>query len=153
MLRAVVAAEIRKLAEQSKDSVNGIRKIITGIQDEARDTLETAHKVEQVLKLQEDAVKNSTVSFSSINLSVERLVENLKQITEDVDNIEGARVSTLGSIENISAVLEEIAASSNTVNQTSSNQLVSVDLLNTSAGTLKSNSEELLNAVNQFTVS
>jgi len=150
---AVVAAEIRKLAEQSKDSVNGIRKIITGIQDEARDTLETAHKVEQVLKLQEDAVKNSTVSFSSINLSVERLVENLKQITEDVDNIEGARVSTLGSIENISAVLEEIAASSNTVNQTSSNQLVSVDLLNTSAGTLKSNSEELLNAVNQFTVS
>lgn len=149
---AVVAEEIRKLAEQSKSSVSDIRKIIGAIQEDTVKTVETAKKAEEVLKLQESAVMNTTGSYKDINESVEKLLEYLKYISEHVNNIEGARVSTLAAIENISAVLEEIAASSNNINQNSSNQLTSVESLTDSAGNLDNNAHKLVIGIQRFQV-
>lgn len=149
---AVVASEIRMLADQSKTSVNDIKKIIGSIYEETTTAVEIAHKAEKVLQLQENAVKNTNVSYDNINDSVEKLIVFLKYITDNVTNIEEARVSTLGAIENISAVLEEIAASSNNVNQTASNQVSSVESLNKSALNLNKNSDNLVNEVQKFTV-
>jgi methyl-accepting chemotaxis protein len=149
---AVVASEIRILAEQSKASVNDIKNIIEKIQTDTKNAVLTAKKAENVMVLQETAVKNTTTSYFKINESVEKLVVFLGYITENVDNIEEARVSTLGAIESISAVLEEIAASSNTVNQTSSDQLIAVERLNNSAGNLNENAEYLVQAIQRFTV-
>jgi len=149
---AVVAGEIRKLAEQSKDAVNDIMLTIKSIQDVTKSTVETAKKVEKELMLQSDAVKATTSSFSEINDSVERLMVFLDQITENVQNIEEARVSTLGAIENISAVLEEVAASTNNVNQASEEMLSSVETLNVSAENLNQDAERLVDRVNKFKV-
>jgi methyl-accepting chemotaxis protein len=149
---AVVASEIRTLAEQSKNSVNDIKKIIGSIQEDTKYVAETARKAEQVLQFQENAVKNTTDSYQNINESVERLVVFLRYITDNVANIEEARVSTLAAIENISAVLEEIAASSNNVNQTSSEQLNAVESLNKSATKLNSNADYLVREVQKFIV-
>ncbi|NMA73047.1 MAG: methyl-accepting chemotaxis protein [Bacteroidales bacterium] len=149
---AVVASEIRKLAEQSKSSVNDIKKIIDSIQEDTKTAVDTARKAEEVLALQENAVKNTTDSYANINGSVEKLVVSLSAITDNVANIEEARISTLGAIENISAVLEEIAASSNNINQTAANQVASVESLNKSAVNLNSNSDNLVSEVEKFTV-
>ncbi len=149
---AVVASEIRTLAEQSKNSVNDIKKIIGSIQEDTENAVEIAKKAEKVMKLQENAVKNTTDSYQDIDESVEKLVVFLKYITDNVGNIEAARVSTLAAIENISAVLEEIAASTNNVNQTSTDQLSSVETLNESAGKLNKNAGHLVNEVEKFIV-
>jgi methyl-accepting chemotaxis protein len=149
---AVVASEIRKLAEQSQGSANDIKKIIESIQGDTKKVVVTARKAETVLNLQQDAVKNTTDSYGIINDSVEQLMVYLSNITQNVGNIETARVSTLGAIENISAVLEEIAASSNTVNQTSNDQLASVETLNMAAKMLNENAETLVTEVNRFKV-
>ncbi|MBE5967815.1 MAG: methyl-accepting chemotaxis protein [Lachnospiraceae bacterium] len=149
---AVVASEIRNLAEQSKHSADEIKHIINSIQEDIGNVLKTAQASGEVLQAQEGAVKNTTDSYQNINENVEKLVQRLANITENVGNIEEARVSTLGAIENISAVLEEIAASSNTVNQTSNEQLVSVETLNQSAKILNDNAELLLEAIQRFTI-
>lgn len=149
---AVVASEIRNLADQTRHSVNDIKQIIETIQGNTKNLVTTAKKAENVMVLQDTAVRNTTDSYLDINESVDNLMVNLKNIIENVSNIEGARVSTLGAIENISAVLEEIAASTNNVNQISSDQLKSVEILNQSAGNLNSNSEQLVKAVQKFIV-
>lgn len=149
---AVVASEIRKLAEQSQGSANDIKKIIESIQGDTKKVVVTARKAETVLNLQQDAVKNTTDSYKIINESVEKLMVYLTYITQNVGNIEEARISTLGAIENISAVLEEIAASSNTVNQTSNDQLASVETLTRAARMLNENADTLVTEVNRFKV-
>ncbi len=149
---SVVANEIRNLAEQSKGSVNDIKKIIGRIQEDTKNVVLTAKKVENVMHLQESAVNNTTCSYRSINQNVEKLMVNLDFITENVENIEESRVSTLKAIENISAVLEEIAASSEMVNRTSNEQVQSVESLNESAGRLNENSGHLVDAVHKFLV-
>lgn len=149
---AVVASEIRTLAEKSQSSVNDIKQIIDSIQDDTKNAVETAKKAGDVLILQGNAVKNTTDSYQNINSSVEQLMVYLKYITENVENIEEAKISTLGAIENISALLEEIAASSNTVSQSSSNQLESVEILNKAAENLNQNAEILVQEVQKFQV-
>jgi methyl-accepting chemotaxis protein len=149
---AVVAGEIRKLADQTKQSVNDIQNIIGAIQGNTKELVKSAKNAESVMVLQDTAVKNTTDSYLGINDSVDNLMIYLKHIIENVVNIEEARVSTLGAIENISAVLEEIAASANNVNQISNSQLQSVETLNHSAGELNQNSEQLVQAVQKFTV-
>jgi len=149
---AVVATEIRNLAEQTSRQVNDIKKIVENIQNETKVVVITAKKAEEAMVLQDKAVKNTMASYHNINQSVDNLMLHLKNIVDNVENIEDARVSTLGAIENISAVLEEIAASTNNVHQTSSDQLNSVEFLNQSAGYLKDNSEHLVQAVHNFIV-
>jgi methyl-accepting chemotaxis protein len=147
---AVVTGEIRKLAELSKESVKDIKNIIESIQNDITKTADKAKKAEKVIYLQDIAVKNTTVSYHNIDASVEKLVNNIQYISADVDNIEKLRVNTLGAIESISAVLEEIAASSNSVTQISNEQLNAVVSLITSSGILNENIDELVNSVHNF---
>jgi methyl-accepting chemotaxis protein len=149
---AVVAAEIRKLAEQSEQSVKDIKNIIISIEEDTSSTVRTARQAENVLLLQERAVKNTTDSYQNIGDNVNRLMVYIKYITENVNNIENVRASTLGAIENISAVLEEIAASSNLVSQTSNEQLSSVENLNEAANSLKDNADKMVQEVQKFIV-
>ncbi len=149
---AVVADEVRHLAEQTRNSVNDIKNIVGKIQSNTIEVVNTTKKAENVLMLQDAAVKNSTASYNNINENVDVLMLRLNNIIEGFVNIEEAKANTLGAIENISAVLEEIAASSNNVSQISADQLKSVATLNKSAGDLNGNSEELVEAVYKFTV-
>jgi len=149
---AVVASEIRKLGDQSKESVNTIKTIIEDIQKDTQNAVVIARQVESVMNKQEDVVRNTTESYKTINSSVEELVVYLKHISGNVDNIEEARESTLGAIESISAVMQEIAASSNSINQSADEQLVSVELLNKSAENLSYNASILDDAVKQFKI-
>ena len=149
---AVVADEIRKLAEQTRQSVNNIKNIIETIQGNTKKLVMSAKSAEDVLALQDKAVINTMDSFSEINDSVDNLIICLKNVIENVSNIDKARGSTLGAIGNISAVLEEIAASSNSVNQISGNQLQSVETLNQSTSQLNRNSEQLVLAIQKFIV-
>lgn len=149
---AVVASEIRNLAEQSQGSVSDIKNMIRSLQEDTKKVAGTAKVAAKVLMLQDSAVKKTISSYSDINDSVEKLMICLKYITHNVENIEDSRISTLGAIENISAVLEEILASTNTVNQTSNEQLDFVDTLNKEAGILNHNTEILVNEVKKFKV-
>ena len=149
---AVVADEVRKLAEKSKESVDHIKKIVDKIHEGTESTAKTAKKVEEVMLLQDNAVKNTLESYKDINDKVTNLVTYLEEIADSVENMEEARTSTLSAIESISAVMEEIAASTNTVNQSSSEQLMAAENLNISAVSLKNQADELVKEVEKFSV-
>ena len=149
---AVLASEIRKLADQSKSSVSDIIDIIDKINNDTIVVVETAKNAEEVMLLQESVVKKTTESYKNINDNVEMLVDNLKQITDNVSSIENARKNTLGAIENMSAVLEEVAASTNSVNQVSNEQLQSVGDLNISADKLNKNADKLVSSIQIFKI-
>ncbi len=150
---AVIADEIRSLAEQSKQSVDDIQKMIQNIQEESRETMRIVHQAEAVIRQQEHAVMETTLSYQTISSNVAQLVVNVDDITSTIETIEGSRVSTLEAIENISAVLEEVAASSNTVTHASKEQVISVEGLGKLSEDLSDNANQLLFEVQKFIVS
>lgn len=55
----MVADSIRKLAEQSLNSVNEIKGIVGRIQKQTVDTVEVAKQAEVIVNSQEEALKNT----------------------------------------------------------------------------------------------
>lgn len=149
---SVVADEIRKLADQSVHAVHEIEGLIREIQTQTKDVVEIANQAENVVKDQETAVNNTEKSFNDMNHHVERLVSNVDMILENVHNIETAKVQTLMAIENISAVSEETAAASMSVNDTTNRQLDAVNMLNDLSIELDENAKTLETVIHQFKI-
>ena len=149
---AVVAESIRKLAEQSLNSVNEIRNIVGKIQKQTVDTVEVAKQAELIVNSQEEALKATIDVFHDIDKHVSGLAENLSQISAGIDEMEGAKKDTLAAIESISAVAEETASAVTEVNEVAGRQLEAVKKLNNESEELISRSEDLVEAINKFTI-
>ena len=147
---AVVAESIRKLAEQSLNSVNEIRNIVGKIQKQTVDTVEVAKQAEVIVNSQEEALKATIDVFHDIDKHVSGLAENLSQISAGIDAMEGA--NTLAAIESISAVAEETASAVTEVNEAAGRQLEAVKKLNNESEELIDRSEDLVEAINKFTI-
>ena len=63
---AVVAEEIRKLAEQSKDSANQIKKIVVGIAETTNKTSDSAKAAEAMMQEQVVALHDTVTIFQDI---------------------------------------------------------------------------------------
>lgn len=149
---AVVADEIRKLADQSIDSVNQIRSIVDDIDAKIRDTVAIAQQAETVVDNQQSSLKNTQGVFTSLQSHFDSLVKNLDNITKGVQDIAESKNETLSAIESISAVSQETAASTEEVTDTASRQVEAVERLNAEAEALTKNAKALTEAINQFTV-
>jgi methyl-accepting chemotaxis protein len=149
---AVVAEEIRKLADQSVSAVKEIRTIVTEIQDRTRSTVLSAKQAETIVKSQTEALDKTVLVFEDISQYVGNLVNNLNGISIGVKEIDNAKIETLESISNISAVSEETAASSEEVSATANNQIDSVERLSISASELAQNAKKLEEAIQLFRI-
>lgn len=149
---SVVADEIRKLADQSVHAVHEIEGLIGEIQTQTKDVVMIANEAENVVKDQETAVTNTERSFVDMNCHVEKLVNNVDMILENIHNIEDSKVKTLMAIENISAVSQQTAAASMSVNETTTRQLDAVHTLNNLSIELDDNAKALEQVIHQFKV-
>ncbi len=149
---AVVAEEIRKLADQSLMSANQIGEIIDEMISNTVDVVDIAKQAESVVASQEGAVESTTRSFQEIDKQVSRLMEALQMISDSVDNMDSDRSATLGSIESISAVSAQAAASSQEVYATADKQLAAITKLETASDQLQKRASQLRESLQQFTL-
>ncbi len=149
---AVVADEIRKLADQSVESVNQIREIVEDITSKTRETVGTAKKAEDVVSVQEESLKNAVVVFNDIQNQVAELINNLSNITAGIDDIADSKAESISSISNISAVSEETAATAEEVTIAADKQMKAVEALNAAAEKLDKNAEELEQVIGLFKI-
>ena len=149
---SVVAEEIRKLADQSLGSAKQISKIVDEIIANMGEVVSVAKKAEDIVKLQEESVGNTTHSFNEMDGQVQTLVESLESIKESVNNMETARAATLGAIESISAVSAETAASSTNVSEMATKQMSAIHTLDDAANQLTARAEELTVLLQQFKI-
>ena len=146
----VVAGEIQKLAEESMKSAQEIAKIIKSTQDQTAKTVEKASMTETILISQNEAVINTTNTFTGIMASMEKLSEQIQQIMSRVPEIETNKAQTINSIQNISAVSQETAASSEEVTASTEQQLTNIEELSRFADELKQASQELQSSISRF---
>ncbi|MGF7141924.1 methyl-accepting chemotaxis protein [Anaerotaenia torta] len=150
---AVVAEEIRRLAEQSALAARKIDTIIRQIQKHTQGTVATANEAESTVELQVQALVTTVNSFTRINNEVERLSENTFKMTRGIKEIEQAKDDTLAAVESISAISQETAAAAGELGSTAANQRKTVEELNQAARELSEDSYNLNVATQVFKVS
>lgn len=112
---SVVAEEIRKLADQSKESGEKIREIVANIGTTTDRTTVSAKRTEEMIQKQAKALQQTVEVFERINRSVADLAEGIRITVERMGEISKEKDQVQDSIQNISAVAQEMAASTQQV--------------------------------------
>ncbi|NLO08417.1 MAG: methyl-accepting chemotaxis protein [Clostridiales bacterium] len=149
---AVVAQEIRKLADQTVDAAGRISSIVSMIQSKTRNTVNTAKEAENIVEMQTVSLNKSVELFSSINIQVINLINYLNSITIGIGGIEEAKEEFMGILEDITAVSQQTATSTEEVTATANNQIISVEKLSKSAVHLLQEARRLEHSIKKFQI-
>ncbi|MCM1160324.1 MAG: methyl-accepting chemotaxis protein [Roseburia sp.] len=150
---AVVATEVKTLADQSGQAAEKIREIVDEVQQQSQKTLEHGESADEILKSQEQAVKRAVDAFHNIDGCVERLNQELSDITIQTQAIEGAKNNTLAAVEGISAVIEENTASTLEMGEGINGQKEQVEKMSGYTNDLKEVSQSLREEIHKFRIS
>lgn len=108
---AVVADEIRKLAVRSKESTDGIIRIINDLYERTDKTVEAMLKLREVNEEQNALVSRTMEIFTGINQKMNEVRESVDRVNDKVGKILEANNRMVESINEISAVSEQVTAS------------------------------------------
>lgn len=107
---AVVADEVKKLAEQVTASVKEITKIVTNIQNETDQVVESLNSGYNEVKEGTKQIQTTGKNFQSINNAVLDMVEKISEISSNLMDIADNSNDMNNLIEEIASVSEESAA-------------------------------------------
>jgi len=149
---AVVAEQVRKLADQTKESLTTISDVINNIQEKASLTVTSASNTQEIIKQQMNAVSETDNSFKNIFKSLENISNYMVSFESSVSNILESGNNTLEAINNISSVSEETAATVQEVSATTQNQLDGAEEVDNQAKLLNELAQELNKSITIFKV-
>lgn len=109
---AVVAEEIRKLAEQTKESLVSINELVDSFVDNADGTKECLKKSVHAVKEQNDALASTAAQFESIDSGILDLKNVSGAIGDRITHISTSIQLVSDNIRDLSATSEEVAAAS-----------------------------------------
>ncbi|GAE28541.1 methyl-accepting chemotaxis protein [Halalkalibacter wakoensis JCM 9140] len=147
---AVVADEVRKLAEQSQESTKTIAELIRVIQN---DTEESVQIMGEVMANAEKGVKVSEQTsnkFTQILTSTKNITPQIEDVTATVQQISANIDEVSVSAKEISELAKANSSSSEEVAASTEEQLASMEEISSSAEALASMAEELKTIVNRF---
>ncbi|GAQ19168.1 chemotaxis protein [Oceanobacillus picturae] len=107
---AVVADEVRKLAEQVSVSVTDITGIVTGIQTESNSVAQSLETGYAEVEKGTTQLRTTGETFQGIQLFVNEMTNSVKQISENLSEMATSSEEMNRSIEDIAAISEESAA-------------------------------------------
>lgn len=150
---SVVAEEIRKLAEQSSNSANGIREIVTDIQRESQHAVGVMQEVQNFTVEQMSAVSEVDKSFGAISQAIDTINEIIRQNTNEMKEASQSSHEIVEVLQNISAVSEETAAASEQVNVSMRETANAVEHVASTAEELNNFAGKLTQEIQKFKVS
>lgn len=119
----VVADEIRKLADQSKQSIHVVGQITEKIQVEINETVKVLSTATPIFKQQIQAVNEADTIFKQVTNHMGGFVVRLSTVSDSISTLEQSQEVLSDAMMNVSAVAEESLATSQEVASLSTEQL------------------------------
>ncbi|WP_187434434.1 methyl-accepting chemotaxis protein [Paenibacillus methanolicus] len=146
----VVAGEIRKLAEQSKTSIQTVSKMAKQIQQEVGETVASLSEVYPMFRQQAVSVQEADVIFGSVQARMSGLSAKLTEVTSSVQELEHTQRQLSETMSGVSAVAQQSSASSEEVASLGGEQLGVSNNLVELADRLQDLSGELKAIIGEF---
>ena len=140
---AVVASEISGLAGQTSKATGDINTLIGNITKSLDEAVESVDGLLDSNEKQNDYVNDTAANFKKIHSSTQSIFEQIDRLRSMVDAVAEANKVIVDSIENVSAVTEEVTAGANETLEVSRHNLESIDDIVVIMEELNQNAEEL----------
>ncbi len=108
---AVVAEEIRGLADQSKESAAQIRGIVENLIQNSDHSVEIMNGVVNEIYQQNEKLNVTQEAFDSLNREIFKVVNAIDAISSQIDSIEQYKSGVIDSIDGLSEISQNNAAS------------------------------------------
>lgn len=149
---AVVADEVRKLAEQSRQSTEEIRQIIEEIIGTINDTDQAMKVTHDMLKETDHSLTDTIASYEFIQDEVHKVIDNIEKTNTVVQEMNADKSIVLASIESISNVSEESAASTEEIASTLQEQSKFINNISDNISQLNQTVNHLIAQVKKFKI-
>jgi methyl-accepting chemotaxis protein len=147
---AVVADEVRKLAEGSAEAAKQISELIKGIQTETDRAVESMETGTVIVEEGASTVKSALDALSEIAGSVQTTSQKVQEIYAATEEQTAMSDKVVRAIESIAAASEEASSATEEASAGVEEQTASMEEITSSAQTLSSLSGDLQDIVSQF---
>lgn len=147
---AVVAEEVRKLAEESKNSAQKIIGLTTQIQSGTKEVEESVNITVQNIEQGVTYVKNAERSFQQIFGAINEMSAQIEEISASAEEISAGTEQTAASVSEMAHLAALAAEQSNNVFASIEEQTASLNEINEVAKTLSDGALSLQEGIRQF---
>lgn len=149
---AIVADEIRKLAEQSKLSSESINMLINNINIETSAMIQSSASMNAELKNQVNIINSAVYSFEEILSAIGLMLPKIESVSTETIIIDTDKNSIVEKIEMLSSLSEQIAASSEEISASSEQVSTSTVEVSAAAQTVNELTTTTMELVRKFKI-
>lgn len=147
---AVVAEQIRKLAEDSAQSATEIEAIVRELIDNSEDSVAKMHDLSEDSQVQADELNRTKESFNGLKREIDLVSAASKEIFDQTDSINTLKNGVNSVIEQLAAIAEENAASTQETSASMYTLTENIDKCKDETKVLAGLSEELSEQTRKF---
>ncbi|RFU67157.1 methyl-accepting chemotaxis protein [Bacillus sp. V59.32b] len=149
---AVVANEVRTLAEQSGNATQQIGEIITQIQNDTQQVVETMESVNSGVTEGIGVMSGAGDSFTQIQLSINSVSSQIEQVSAAIQEMAAGTKLAVGSMDNISNVAAESASATQSVLAATEQQVASMEEMSAFSKSLAKLAGEMKSTIHTFKI-
>ncbi|MGY3186822.1 methyl-accepting chemotaxis protein [Lysinibacillus sp. TE18511] len=149
---AVVADEVRKLAEQSAASSNQIEVLISETQKDTQKAVESMKLVTVGVNEGIKTTENTRTTFAAIQGAIQDVTMQVEEVSAAVEQMAAGTEEIVGSMNTIHSITKSTTAGTESISATTEEQTASMEEISSSAYALANLADELRNLAAQFRV-
>ena len=149
---AVVADEVRKLAEQSSASAKQIAEVVGSIQNQTGHAVGVTQNVVSEVQNGLSAVNSAGASFEEIRSTVGHVATQIQEVSAAVEQMLASTEGVVQTMRQIGSISENISAGTQNVSAAAEEQLASMEEISASSAALAKMATELQEAIGQFKI-
>ncbi|WP_445613978.1 methyl-accepting chemotaxis protein [Geobacillus sp. YF-1] len=149
---AVVADEVRKLAEQSAASAQQIAELIAAIQEETAHAVASMESVVNEVASGTNVIRTSGETFAQIRAAVDEVAAQIRDVSTAVGEMAASSEQIVRSVRLVADVAESTSAGAQEVSAATEEQLASMEEISASSAALARMADDLQAIVRKFSL-
>jgi len=149
---AVVADEIRILSDETAKATQDIESIIKNIQQFTGQAVETIHEMDEIVKVQNSSIDETSTIFGSTSDAIAGLSDRLSEVQTRTEQLEEGKNTIVGAMDSISATIQETSASTEEVSAAMEEQMAVIDEVDGHAKKASDLSKDLNESLKKFKI-
>lgn len=149
---AVVADEVRKLAEQSRQSSEQVGELIKEIQQNTTHSIDVMGRGAKEVEAGAVIVNKAGEAFQQILHSIQQITEQVQEVSAATEEVSASTDQMTASMEQLRLISEKISMGTQGTTASSQEQLASMEEVAAAADDLSKLAQELQNEIMRFNV-
>ncbi|WP_419095813.1 methyl-accepting chemotaxis protein [Halalkalibacter suaedae] len=149
---AVVADEVRKLAEETNNATKQIFDMVSKLNGGMTTIMSAIENGSEIVANQKDSMVFTANSFVEIEQKVNEIGQQIRVVAKGMESTQEKSFQILSNVESISAVTEQSAAGTEEISASATEQLQSLDRVTDKINQLKEMTDDLNNQLSHFKI-